>query len=122
MAELTPEERFDLIVRDLEEHVGEEELKKLLAEGKHPKIYWGTATTGKPHFGYFVPMTKIADFLKGSCDSKYTLPACLVKRSGDCFWLGLVRQSTIFNTCRVRFSKELIAVVVCTSHHVAQYK
>ena len=30
-------------------------------------IYWGTATTGAPHLGYFVPMFKIADFLKAGC-------------------------------------------------------
>jgi tyrosyl-tRNA synthetase len=31
------------------------------------KIYWGTATTGKPHLAYFVPMSKIADFLRAGC-------------------------------------------------------
>ena len=35
-------------------------MRKTLAE-RDLKIYWGTATTGKPHIGYFVPMTKIAD-------------------------------------------------------------
>jgi tyrosyl-tRNA synthetase len=30
-------------------------------------VYWGTATTGAPHIGYFVPMTKIADFLRAGC-------------------------------------------------------
>ena len=32
------------------------------------KIYWGTATTGKPHIAYFVPMSKIADFLNAGCE------------------------------------------------------
>ncbi|CAB1350465.1 unnamed protein product [Coregonus sp. 'balchen'] len=32
------------------------------------KVYWGTATTGKPHVAYFVPMSKIADFLKAGCE------------------------------------------------------
>jgi len=32
------------------------------------KIYWGTATTGRPHVAYFVPMCKIADFLKAGCE------------------------------------------------------
>ena len=32
------------------------------------KLYWGTATTGKPHIGYFVPMVKIADFLHAGCE------------------------------------------------------
>lgn len=32
------------------------------------KIYWGTATTGRPHVAYFVPMSKIADFLNAGCE------------------------------------------------------
>lgn len=32
------------------------------------KMYWGTATTGRPHVAYFVPMTKIADFLRAGCE------------------------------------------------------
>lgn len=43
-----------------------EELKKVLAE-RDLNIYWGTATTGKPHIAYFVPMSKIADFLRAGC-------------------------------------------------------
>jgi tyrosyl-tRNA synthetase len=34
------------------------------------QIYWGTATTGRPHLGYFVPMLKLADFLNAGCDVK----------------------------------------------------
>lgn len=32
------------------------------------KIYWGTATTGKPHIAYFVPMSKLSDFLRAGCE------------------------------------------------------
>merc|ERR1712025_1254627 len=32
------------------------------------KIYWGTATTGKPHIAYLVPMSKVADFLSAGCE------------------------------------------------------
>lgn len=39
------------------------------------KIYWGTATTGKPHVAYFVPMSKIADFLKAGCEVGHCHPA-----------------------------------------------
>ena len=66
---LTPAQKFDLINRNLEEVVGEEEIKKILAE-RDVKIYWGTATTGKPHIAYFVPMSKIADFLRAGCEGK----------------------------------------------------
>jgi tyrosyl-tRNA synthetase len=32
------------------------------------KVYWGTATTGAPHIAYFVPMSKIADFLRAGAE------------------------------------------------------
>ena len=60
---LTFEEKYHLITRNLQEIVGEEKLKTLLKE-RDLNIYWGTATTGKPHIAYFVPMSKISDFLK----------------------------------------------------------
>jgi tyrosyl-tRNA synthetase len=66
MTSLSAEERFTLITRGLEEVVGAEELKQLLNDKPHPVIYWGTATTGKPHLGYFVPIYKISDFLAGT--------------------------------------------------------
>ncbi len=36
-------------------------------ETRDLKLYWGTATTGKPHIGYFVPLSKLADFLQAGC-------------------------------------------------------
>lgn len=47
--------------------LGEDKLKEILKE-RDLKVYWGTATTGKPHVAYFVPMSKIADFLKAGCE------------------------------------------------------
>jgi tyrosyl-tRNA synthetase len=63
----TSEEKVNLITRNLQEVLGEDNLKKIVNE-RELKIYWGTATTGKPHIAYFVPMTKIADFLKAGCE------------------------------------------------------
>jgi len=40
MAEL--EERYDLITRNLQEVLGGDIIKAILAEGKNPKCYWGT--------------------------------------------------------------------------------
>lgn len=51
----------------LQEVLGEEKLKEVLQE-RELKVYWGTATTGKPHVAYFVPMSKIADFLRAGCE------------------------------------------------------
>ncbi|KAG5842316.1 hypothetical protein ANANG_G00176330 [Anguilla anguilla] len=65
--QLSPEEKFHLITRNLQEVLGEDKLKTVLKE-RELKVYWGTATTGKPHVAYFVPMSKIADFLKAGCE------------------------------------------------------
>lgn len=66
-SQLTADEKYTLISRNLQEVLGEEKLKDILKE-RELRIYWGTATTGKPHVAYFVPMSKIADFLKAGCE------------------------------------------------------
>ncbi|CAI4225825.1 unnamed protein product [Auanema sp. JU1783] len=55
--------RKELILRNLQEYLGVDKIDKQLENGKLMHLYWGTATTGKPHVGYLVPMRKIADFL-----------------------------------------------------------
>lgn len=64
---MTPEEKYELITRNLQETLGGEEIKKILKE-RDLKIYWGTAPTGKIHVGYLVAMTKIADYLAAGCE------------------------------------------------------
>lgn len=81
------DEKINLITRNLQEVLGGDNLKKIVQE-RDLKMYWGTATTGKvkknydeisirilkhltllqPHIAYFVPMTKIADFLRAGCE------------------------------------------------------
>ncbi|RDB22330.1 Tyrosine--tRNA ligase, cytoplasmic [Hypsizygus marmoreus] len=63
MAATTPEAKYELITRRLQEVLGGDSIKAILAEGRSLKGYWGTAPTGRPHIGYFVPLTKISDFL-----------------------------------------------------------
>ncbi|CAB1320345.1 unnamed protein product [Coregonus sp. 'balchen'] len=70
--QLSPDEKLHLITRNLQEVLGEEKMKQVLAE-RELKVYWGTATTGKPHVAYFVPMSKIADFLKAGCEAPWEL-------------------------------------------------
>jgi len=65
--QLSTDEKMKLITRNLQEVIGMENLKTITTE-RSLKLYWGTATTGKPHIAYFVPMTKIADFLKAGCE------------------------------------------------------
>jgi len=64
---MNPQEKYDLITRILQEVLGGEEIKKILNE-RDLKLYWGTAPTGKPHVGYLVPVSKIADFLAAGCN------------------------------------------------------
>ncbi|RKO94963.1 Nucleotidylyl transferase, partial [Caulochytrium protostelioides] len=59
----TVDERMDLITRNLQETLGRDKLRSIMAE-REVSIYWGTAPTGRPHIGYFVPMVKLADFLR----------------------------------------------------------
>jgi tyrosyl-tRNA synthetase len=41
-ATLSADERFDLITRRLQEHLGDDIIKAILAEdGRTPKCYWG---------------------------------------------------------------------------------
>ena len=60
-------DKIHLITRNLQEIVGKDQIEGIISE-KKLKIYWGTAPTGKPHLGYFVPIFKIADFLKAGCE------------------------------------------------------
>lgn len=71
-----------------QEVLGEEKIKQVLQE-RELKVYWGTATTGKPHVAYFVPMSKIADFLKAGCEVKLL----------QCFY-----RYILFKTTRSSFS------------------
>lgn len=64
---MSPEEKYELISRNLQEVLGREEILNILKE-RDLKLYWGTAPTGKPHIGYFVPMSKIADFLSAGVE------------------------------------------------------
>ena len=57
-------DKLELIKRNTEEIVAEDELKELLNKKKSPVVYWGTAPTGKIHIGYYIPMMKIRAFLK----------------------------------------------------------
>ncbi|KUI57621.1 Tyrosine--tRNA ligase, cytoplasmic [Cytospora mali] len=68
MAQMPAEERIALIKENLAEHLDFDIIEKIINEGKDPKVYWGTATTGRPHCGYFVPAIKLAQLLRSGCE------------------------------------------------------
>ena len=70
---MSVEERFNLVKRNTEEIVTEEELKNLLKNKKNPVVYLGTAITGRPHVGYFLWVLKLADFIKAGFKVKLLL-------------------------------------------------
>lgn len=71
--DMTPEQRYELITRGLAEVLGGDAILAKLKEGKQLSLYWGTAPTGRPHCGYFVPLTKLGDFLKAGVRVKVLL-------------------------------------------------
>lgn len=79
------QERFNLIKRNTQEIVTEEELLSLLKEKKQPGVYLGTAITGRPHIGYFVWVLKMSDFLRAGFKVKVLL-ADLHGALDNCPW------------------------------------
>ncbi|KAH7118898.1 tyrosyl-tRNA synthetase [Dendryphion nanum] len=74
MAEkLSMDEQLALIKVNLQEVLNQEIIEEVLKKGEPLKIYWGTATTGRPHCGYFVPVLKLAQFLQAGCSVKILL-------------------------------------------------
>ena len=70
----TPSAKFNLIKHNLQEVLNPEIIEEILNKNERPlRIYLGTATTGKPHCGYFVVMLKIAEFLAAGCEVKILL-------------------------------------------------
>lgn len=66
---MNAEQKYDLITKNLQEVLNGQIIKDHLEKNERPlRIYWGTAPTGKPHCGYFVPMIKLAHFLKAGCE------------------------------------------------------
>ncbi len=57
-------DKFELITRNLQEIIGEEELKELLKSKKKPVVYCGYETSGEVHLGHLVSMTKLLDLQK----------------------------------------------------------
>lgn len=70
----TPAQRYELITRGIEEVLGGDAIKQILEQNERPvRAYWGTAPTGRPHVGYMVPLTKLADFLRAGVVSRCCL-------------------------------------------------
>jgi len=67
------EKRFQLVKRNTEEIVTEDELKKLLKEKKTPVVYCGYEPSGPMHLGHFVTIVKLMDFVEAGFKVKVLL-------------------------------------------------
>lgn len=70
---MTPKGKFELVKRNTQEIITEEELLLLFKNKKQPLVYLGWSITGRPHIGYFVPVIKLADFLNAGFKVKLLL-------------------------------------------------
>lgn len=73
-ATMDPAAAIALIKSNLAEVLNPELIDDVILTQKRPlKVYWGTATTGRPHCAYFVPIIKIAELLAAGCHVKILL-------------------------------------------------
>lgn len=70
---MNADKRYSIVTRNLQEVIGEDELKKALKSKKEFSLYWGTMPTKSVSIAYFFPMLKIADFLNAGCRVKILL-------------------------------------------------
>ncbi|KAF8450973.1 hypothetical protein L210DRAFT_3500207 [Boletus edulis BED1] len=66
------EKKYNLITCRLDEVLGGDIIKGILAEGRLPKAYWRLISHAA-HIGYYVPLTKIADVF--FCEKNFDLYA-----------------------------------------------
>jgi len=67
------DERLQLVKRNTQEIITEDELRELLQKKEQPTVYIGISITGQPHVGYFLWVTKISDFIKAGFKVKILL-------------------------------------------------
>ena len=67
------EAKIDLIKRNTEEIVTEEELRQKLESNDHPITYCGYEPSGPLHLGHFVTVTKLIDLEQAGCKVKVLL-------------------------------------------------
>jgi tyrosyl-tRNA synthetase len=70
---LSNEEKMELIKRNTQEIIGEDELKALISEKKNPVVYCGYEPNGPMHLGHFVTITKLMDLERAGFKVKILL-------------------------------------------------
>ena len=77
--------RLELIKRNTEEIITEEEIMELLKKKKVPVVYCGYEPNGPMHLGHFVTITKLMDLEKAGFKIKILLADihAMLNRKGD---------------------------------------
>ncbi|HRY52442.1 MAG TPA: tyrosine--tRNA ligase [Candidatus Portnoybacteria bacterium] len=70
---MAEDQKLNLITRNTEEVLTNEELVELLKKKAEPVVYLGYAPTGRPHIGYMIPAMKIKDFVNAGLKVKILL-------------------------------------------------
>src|SRR3989339_774629 len=70
---MATDQKLNLIKRNTEEILTEEELAELLKNKAEPVVYLGNAPTDRPHIGYLIPAMKIRDFVNAGLKVKILL-------------------------------------------------
>lgn len=92
-------DKLELIKRDTQEIVTEEELKEVLKK-KNPVSYWGVAPTGPPHIGYYRTVAKQLDLVEAGIKHKIliaNLHAYLDDMKSP--WSEIDIRGEIYKTC-----------------------
>ena len=87
------EEKFDLIKRNTEEIISEEELKELLKTKKKPIVYCGYEPSGPIHIGHLVTIMKLMDLEKSGFKVKILLADWIawLNKKGD--WKTIEKET-----------------------------
>ena len=65
--------KLDLILRNTQEVIKQDELEKLLRSTKKPVVYIGAAPTGKVHVAYLILASKLKDFIDAGFEVRFLL-------------------------------------------------
>jgi tyrosyl-tRNA synthetase len=97
---------LDVICHNLAEIIDPDAIIPKILESSIPlRIYWGTATTGKPHLGYLVPLIKIVQFMSVGVDLTILLADLHAM-------LDSLKSSAELITARTDFYRFILTVII----------
>lgn len=84
------ERRKEIVLRNTEEVVTEEELDEILETENNPSTYVGFETSGPVHLGHWISVRKLLDLQKAGFNVKVLWPDLhtYLNRKGDREWIG----------------------------------